>query len=76
MNLAQTIYDKVQTMSPQKMQQVLDFVEFLSEKSSPQTSKSLVQLPITHYAGMVKLPKTGKPRSLFDFDVASVATSS
>lgn len=74
MNVAQVIYDKVQTMPPQQMQQVLAFVEFLTDNRPSQTTRPEVQVPITQYAGMIKLPKTGKPRSLFDFDVASVAT--
>lgn len=34
MNIEQTIISKLQTLSPDKQQEVLDFIEFLQAKSS------------------------------------------
>lgn len=78
-NLELTIQSYVKSLSLSQMAQVLEFIEYLHFKNhKEQNDKPILTtqdnlLPISHYAGMIKLPKTGVPRNLMEFDVASIA---
>lgn len=71
-----TIQSYIKTLSSAQKTQVLEFIEYLqfkNQKTPTHNNQADPSLPISHYAGMIKLPQTGVPRSLFDFDVASMA---
>lgn len=69
-----TLQSYIKNLSSAQMLQVLDFIEYLNFKNNKDKSQiNQAQTPISHYAGMIQLPKTGTPRSLMDFDVASMA---
>lgn len=81
MNSAQLVYEEVQNLPIQQVQQVLDFIDFLKFKTAKYEKFEMEieadkpeHLPISHYVGMIKIPKTNVSRSLFDFDPASIAT--
>lgn len=78
-NLELTIQSYVKSLSLSQMAQVLEFIEYLHFKNHKEQNDKPISttqdnlLPISQYAGMIKLPKTGVPRNLMEFDVASMA---
>lgn len=75
-----TIQSYIKNLSLSQMAQVLEFIEYLQFKNHKEQHDKAIfnniqenQPPISQYAGMIKLPKTGVPRNLMEFDVASMA---
>lgn len=73
MDIAQDVYNKLQQMPAEKVQTVLAFVNFLQQTDKVKDkAQNKSEDSIAQYAGMIKLPKTGKPRSLLDFNPADI----
>lgn len=74
-----TLQSYIKNLSLSQMAQVLEFIEYLQFKNNKVQNDNLAldtqenQPHISQYAGMIKLPKTGVPRNLMEFDVASMA---
>lgn len=73
MDIAQDVYNKLQQMPAEKVQTVLAFVNFLQQTDKVKDkAQNKSEDSIAQYAGMIKLPKTGKPRSLLNFNPADI----